>query len=115
MGILWENSFGVFLLLTVAIGGGAAYLAGRSLALQWRPLTRPILYTALLALAVRFFHFALFDGTLLSIQFYIVDFLVLVGAALLAYRLTRVNQMVTQYSWIYERTGPFGWREKSGK
>jgi|SRR5680860_1290193 len=115
MGILWENSFGVFLLLTVFIGGGAAYLSGRAMALQWRPVSQPIFYMALLALAVRFFHFALFDGTLLSIHFYIVDFLILVGAALLAYRLTRAKQMVTQYDWIYERTGPFGWREKPGK
>jgi hypothetical protein len=68
----------------------------------------------LLACAVRFFHFALFEGTLLSLHYYVVDALVLIGISLLGYRLTRVRQMVTQYRWLYERSGPFFWREKKG-
>ncbi len=114
MGILWENSFGVFLVLTVIIGGGAAYMTGRALASHWRPIIQPILYTLLLAAVVRFFHFALFDGGLLSVHYFIVDAAVLIAATLLGYRLTRVRQMVTQYSWLYERAGLFNWREKAG-
>ncbi len=112
MGILWENSFATFLMLTVVIGGSAAYMTGRSLAAHWRPIIQPILYTLLLAAVVRFFHFALFGGTLLSIHYYVVDAAVLIAAALLGYRVTRVRQMVTQYSWLYERAGLFWWREK---
>ncbi len=114
MGILWENSFPVFLALTVIIGGGAAYMTGRALAAHWRPIIQPILYTLLLAMVVRFFHYALFEGSLLSLHYYLVDAAVLIAAALLGYRITRVRQMVTQYSWLYERAGPFAWREKTG-
>ena len=114
MGIIWENSFVTFLFVTVIIGGGAGYLSGRSLASNWRPISHVIFFMMLLAFAVRFFHFALFEGTLLSLHYYVVDALVLIGISLLGYRLTRVRQMVTQYRWLYERAGPFSWREKKG-
>jgi predicted permease len=114
MEVFWENSFWTFLFVTVVIGGGAAYMSGRSLASKWRPIYQPILYMLLLGAAVRFFHFALFDGTLLSVHYYFVDTLVLIGISLLGYRLTRVTQMVSQYRWLYVRSGPFTWREKKG-
>jgi hypothetical protein len=38
-------------------------------------------------------------------------FLLVVGG--LSWRLTRARRMVMQYRWLYERTGPFGWRERS--
>lgn len=114
MGILWENSFWTFFFITVVIGGGAGLMAGRSLASKWRPISQPILYMLLLGAAVRFFHFALFEGTLLSIHYYVVDTIVLICISLLGYRLTRVSQMVTQYRWLYVRTGPFSWRQKKG-
>lgn len=114
MGILWEDSFWVFFFLTVVIGGGAAYMTGRALASTWRPIVQPILYTILLAAVVRFFHYALFGGDLLSVHYYVVDAAVLIGLALLGYRITRVGQMVRQYDWLYERAGPFAWREKTG-
>jgi len=102
----------VFLILTVLIGGGAAWLSGRALALKWRPFWQVIVYMALLAAAVRFLHYALFGEVLLSLQYYLVAYAVLLAAAALGYRLTRVRQMVTQYYWLYERAGLFGWREK---
>lgn len=112
MGILWENSFLTFLFVTVIIGGGAGFLAGRALASSWTPIPQLMFYMLLLAAAVRFFHFSLFEGSLLSLHYYVVDALVLIGISLLGYRLTRVRQMVTQYRWLYERAGPFSWREK---
>ena len=112
MSLFVEKSPWVFLVMTVIIGGGAAWMMGRALALGWRPLWQAFIYVALLGLALRFFHFALFQSTLLSLHYYIADSLVLLAAALLGYRLTRVNQMVTQYAWEYERTSPFTWREK---
>jgi hypothetical protein len=112
MSLFIETSPWVFFILTVIIGGGAAYLAGRALAAKWRPLWQPLFYMLLLGLGVRFLQYALFGGNLLSVHYYLTDTAVLLAAALLGYRLTRVRQMVTQYSWLYERAGPFAWREK---
>ena len=47
MGILWDTSFPTFLMLTVVIGGAAAYMTGRALAAHWRPIIQPVLYTLL--------------------------------------------------------------------
>ena len=58
----------VFLVLTCILGGGAAFLAGRGLAGSWKPFWRIFFYMVLLAAAVRFFHYALFDGTLTSLS-----------------------------------------------
>ena len=102
----------MFLLLNVVIGGGAAWLAGRGLALKWRPVWQLFIYMVLLAAAVRFLHYALYQEVFLSLNNYIVDYATMIIAALLGYRLTRVKQMVTQYYWLYERAGPFSWREK---
>ena len=33
-----EDSFGVFVLVSILMGGGAAYLSGRAIAATWRPL-----------------------------------------------------------------------------
>jgi hypothetical protein len=57
-----ESSLGVFLLVSVVMGGGAAWLAGRAIAATWRPWWHVALYMAILGLAVRFMHFALFDS-----------------------------------------------------
>ena len=55
---------------------------------------------------MRFIHFALFDGTLLSLHYYLVDTAVCLAFGFLGFRLTRVRQMVTQYGWINERARP---------
>ena len=64
----------VFLVLTCILGGGAAFLAGRGLAGSWKPFWRIFFYMVLLAAAVRFFHYALFDGTLTSLYYYLVTY-----------------------------------------
>ncbi len=112
--LITDSSPAVFIGLTVIIGGGAAWLAGRALALKWRPLWQLFVYMLLLAAAVRFLHYALFEEPLLSLKSYIADAVVLIAAALLGFRLTRVKQMTTQYYWLYERAGPFFWRERQG-
>ena len=112
MGILWENSFWVFILLTVILGGGAAFLTGRAVAGTWRAFWTAALYSLLLAAFVRFLHFSLFGGSLLSLHFYLVDFIIVMVMAAIGYRLVRATQMVVQYSWLYERSGPFGWRAR---
>ena len=108
-----ENSLGVFLLVTVAMGGGAAFLTGRALAATWRPAWQLALYTLPLSLAVRFLHFALFDAKFLAPQYYLIDYLVCLGLGCLGFRLMRVNQMTTRYRWLHERAGWFRWRRRS--
>jgi hypothetical protein len=95
-----ERSLAVFLLVTVTMGGGAAWLTGRAIASTWRSWWQAIVYALVLGAVVRFFHFALFEGTLLSLRYYLVDAAVCVIAALLGYRTTRSRQMATQYRWL---------------
>ncbi len=112
-GILYEEpSIWLFLLVTVVMGGWAAWMTGRAIAITWRPTWQVAAYVLLLGLVVRFIHFALFGGTLLSLQYYIVDTIVAMIFAFAGWRYTRAGQMTTQYRWLYERTGPFGWRER---
>jgi hypothetical protein len=107
-----EDSFGVFLLVTVILGGGAAYLAGRAIAQTWRPWWQVVAYSFILGCAVRFIHFALFGGTLLSLHYYVVDCAVALALAFAGFRSQRVSQMVTQYRWINEPYGLMRWRRK---
>ena len=108
-----EDSFGVFLLVTVLLGGGAATLAGRAIASTWRPAWQVAVYSLILGLAVRFIHFSLFDGTLLSPHYYLVDSAVCMAFGFLGFRAARARQMVTQYGWLNEPAGHLRWRRKS--
>ena len=99
-------------LVTGAIGGAAAWLTGRAIAQTWRPYWHLVLYIALLGAAVRFVHFALFEGTLLSPASYLADTLYLIVIGSLAWRMTRAAQMATQYYWLYKRTSPLTWRSR---
>jgi hypothetical protein len=107
-----EHSLGIFFLVSVLMGGGAAWLAGRAIAATWRPWWHLALYMLPLSLAVRFLHFALFEGKFLSLHYYLVDFTVCFAFGLLGFHLTRVTQMVTRYNWINERAGLFRWRRR---
>ena len=112
-GILYEEpSFWLFLFITCVLGGWAAWMTGRAMAGAWKPYWQALLYCLLLAAAVRFIHYALFGGTLRSLHFYLVDLAVLVVIASAGFRIRRARQMTRQYSWLYERTGPFTWRER---
>jgi hypothetical protein len=113
-GILYEEDYiGLFLLVTVVMGGGAGFLAGRAIAATWRPWWHVVFYMLILGLAVRFIHFALFEGTLLSLQFYAVDTAVCLVFGFLGFRATRVAQMTTQYSWINARAGFMRWARRT--
>ena len=112
-GILYEEpSIWLFLLVTCVMGGWAAWMTGRAVALTWRPYWQSVAAAALLAWGVRFIHFALFEGSFASLHYWTIDFVVVLAIALLGYRTTRARQMTTQYSWLYERTGPLTWRER---
>jgi hypothetical protein len=113
-GILYEeHSAWLFILVTVVIGGAAAWQMGRSIAQTWRPFWTLFAYAALLNCGVRFIHFALFQGTLLSPQFYLVDYVVIALLTMLGWRMRRAEQMGSQYAFSFERSGPFGWRRKA--
>lgn len=105
-----ENWLWTFLLLTVLMGGGAAYASGKAMAQTWRPYWQVPLYMLVLAAGVRFCHFALFERPLLSAVDYLMDFAVAFAAGLLGYRLFRARQMAVQYGWLFRRRGPLSWR-----
>jgi predicted permease len=107
-----EGSFGVFVLVTVILGGGAATLAGRAVAATWRPWWQVVIYALILGLAVRFIHFSLFGGTLLSPHYYLVDSAFCMAFGFLGFRIARVAQMAEHYHWIIEAAGPLRWRRK---
>jgi hypothetical protein len=87
-GILFEeSSIGLFLLVTVAMGGWAAWMTARGIASGWRPFWQCALALLVLASAV--------------------------GA--IGFRVKRTRQMTTQYRWLYERTTPLTWRERAGE
>jgi TRAP-type mannitol/chloroaromatic compound transport system permease small subunit len=112
-GILYEeHSAWLFLLVTVVLGGAASWQMGRAIAQTWRPLVMLPVYVALLNCAVRFIHFAMFQGTLLSLHYYLVDFIFLMGFALLGWRMKRTEQMKTQYAFAFEGSGPLSWKRK---
>jgi hypothetical protein len=75
-------------------------------------------YAVMLGLAGRLVFWGLSGGTnedfLKGFSDIYVDFAALIGVGAAAYRLILARKMVTQYPWLYEPAGPFGWREKSG-
>ncbi|MDX2204981.1 MAG: hypothetical protein NW223_19685 [Hyphomicrobiaceae bacterium] len=101
-----------FVLITMVMGGAAAYATGKAVAQTWRPYWQVVLYTLALAAVTRFFHFALFEETLLDAGGYLVEAAVLLLAATAGYRLMRAKQMTGQYDWLFTPSGPFGWRPR---
>ena len=106
--ILWEVSFWEFLLVTVILAGGAAYLTGRAVAQSWLSIAQLALYVLLLNFATRFIHFALFGGSLLTIQYFLVDLVVLLAIAFVGFRITRGRQMARQYRFRSQPRGEAG-------
>ena len=102
-----------FLLITVVLGCGCAWLAGRAIALTWRSPLMVLGAAILMGLGVRFVHFALFGEALLAPATLAIEIAILLAVALLAYRRTRALQMVRQYYWLYEPHGLLGWRPRS--
>ncbi|MGH6893835.1 MAG: DUF6867 family protein [Dongiaceae bacterium] len=116
------------LAVTFILFGGAACLMGNALAETWRPWWQNLTYGALLAVGDEFLGFALFGGPFFvaslvssnaqplgyALLVYLFDAVVISAFALFSYRLTKVRKMVSQYPWLYERTGLLGWRSKTG-
>ena len=113
MSLFVEDNLWIFVIMTVILGGGAAFMAGRGMAMKWRPVWMPLLAMVPLTLGLRFLHFALFQAQLTSLHYLITDGIVLVIFCLLGYRSTLASKMVAQYPWLYEKSSPLGWRSKS--
>lgn len=107
------QDFLVFLFLTILIFGGASFLMGQAIAETWRPVWQNVVYGAILVLVERFFAWALFKAPFLNLPAMLLNAVIIIGFALLAYRLTQVRKMVSQYPWLYERSGLFSWRDKA--
>lgn len=112
-GILYEEpSVWLFLLVTVVMGGWTAWMTGRALAKNWRHWGLAVAALLVLAVAVRFIHYALFQGTFISPRYYLVDAIVVLAIGMIGFRVTRARQMASQYGWIYERAGPLAIRQR---
>lgn len=112
-GIIYEEpSIWLFLFITCVLGGWGAWVTGRAMASTWRPYSVLVAYLLLLGVAVRFIHFALFGGTLLSLHYYVIDTIVVQVIGALGYRVTRVDQMTAKYRWLYLPNGPFFWKDR---
>lgn len=107
-----ETSVGDFMLVTLILGGGAAWLTGRAVAKGWNPVWQAVFYCLLLTGAVRFCHFALFKGTLGAPTHAVMEFILLVSIATLGFRAVRKQQMTRRYDWLYESTGVLSWRSR---
>ena len=107
----------VFIGITLVLMGFAAWMSGQAMANNWKPLWHVVPYSLLLGFADRFLTWGLFQpddtGVLWLPSGYVIDTAILLVYALVAFRLTKARKMVAQYPWIYERAGPFGWREKA--
>jgi hypothetical protein len=112
MEYLLGSSVAVFIGVTVVLFGAAAWMTGRATALAWQTGWLLLPYSLLLGLGARFLTYALFEGQLLACYGYVVSTGVIGLVMLVAYRVYHVRQMVRQYPWLYERRGPFAWRDK---
>ena len=107
------SSLPVFIGITVVLFGGAAWMAGRALALSWQSRGLIVPYSLLLGVGARFITFALFEGRLLSLSGYVISTLVVGLVMLVSHRVYQVRQMVRQYPWMVESRWWFSWREKT--
>jgi hypothetical protein len=114
-GILYEEpSFWSFVMVSLLIGGWTAWRTGKSVAEGWGNLVpHVVVYTLLLGLGIRFVHHALFNGTMFSLHYYLIDTIILMVFSVAGFRFTRTTQMSTKYYWLYEKAGPFAWKKKS--
>ena len=112
MTALLGGEIGSFFAMTVVLFGGAAFLTGQTLAQSWRPGWQLLPAALLLAAADRFLLYALFAAELASLGGFLIAAATLGAILLAAYHLTRARKMVQQYPWLYERQGPFSWRER---
>ena len=110
---LLGGTAGPFFGMTVLLFGFAAILTGRAMAETWRPASQIVPAALALAAADRFLLYALFNGKLASAGGFVIAAVLLAAIMAASYYYARARKMVQQYPWLYERSGPFGWRAKA--
>lgn len=90
----------------------ATWITGKAMAQTWRSPMQFLAAAVLLAAAVRFLHYALYEGPFLSPVHYVADLIILSLVGLIGYRYTRTNQMIRQYHWLYERASALSWKPR---
>lgn len=112
MGAILGSSPLVFVFLTLLVFGGFGVLTGQTLAEGWKPASSAVAYSVLLGLGDRFLAWGLCGEQLLSLYGFVVHTLAIGVITLGAHRIAIARRMVNQYPWLYERSGPFGWRDR---
>lgn len=125
------------LLMTLVLGGAAAFATGRAIALTWRSPGQLLLYCAMLAAVVGFLDYALFENPVIpgarivsalaamratpgaalldlagALAGFGITFAFVLSVALLAFRLTRARQIGGQYGFAFVRRGLLFWEER---
>ena len=108
-----DFTLGEYIGVTVILFGFTAFLMGQAIAETWRPAWQNLAYGVLLAAANHFIDCSLFEKDWLSLTHYLLDVVWIFVVALFAYRVTLARKMVTQYPWLYERSGLLSWRERT--
>lgn len=111
--LLLDTSLADFLLVSLMLGGAAAWRTGQAVARSWGPFSHLVIYAILLTAAVRFVHFALFEDTLFSLQNFLVELVLLLSIATLGFRYVRREQMTDQYGWLFDKDGTMAWRARN--
>jgi hypothetical protein len=106
---LYEDSVVHFVLVTLVMGGWAAWMTGKACASTWSRYTTLFFYLTLLTVAIRFLHQAPFGGNMFSAYYFVVDFIIIQLVGLLSYRLKLASQMVSRYGWLFQKSGPISW------
>ncbi len=114
-GLFFESDTGVRMVLrflVVLLGFWTAWRTGKAVAEGWQGYATVVIYTLLLGVVMRFLHYSLFQGPMLSPLLYGVDVLILLAFSTAGFRLRRTRQMVDNYYWLYDRTSAFSWKKK---
>ncbi|MES2906838.1 MAG: hypothetical protein V4691_07425 [Pseudomonadota bacterium] len=106
-----EASFWPFLILTIALGGWCAKVAGRKFAASWRPFYMLPVVILVLAFGIRFLHYGLYNATLFSLHYFLVDYAFALAFAIWGYFTKRSELMNGLYPWAFKRYCLVGWRE----
>ena len=93
------TSIAWFLALTVALGGAAAFMSGRSLAGSWRAPGSVALAAVPLAAAARFLHATLAEESTDAVKA-LITFALMAVFCWLGYALRRRTQMARHYPWL---------------
>ncbi|MBP2558004.1 hypothetical protein J2T08_004733 [Neorhizobium galegae] len=114
-GLFFESDSGVRYLLrflVLIIGFWTAWRSGKAAAEGWNGYLTVVVYTLLLGVAMRFLHYALFQGPFISPFYYILDVVILLVFSSAGFRIRRTRQMVQNYYWLYEPTSAFSFKKK---